>query len=211
MKYSIKQQIAFIFILVMAGTIALCWTINNIFLENYYIKNKKDAVRDAYKSINEAFISGDIASETFDMEFRRVCDMYNIDVLVIDAESNITKTNFMDTRRLKQHLYDIFFLSDSSLKYLENNDKFCIAMVMDVFTSTEYLEMWGVLENGNLFLIRSPVESIRDSVKIANKFLACGCDSNAYQRCTYMVCRHKDYKADYAVKRYFRENDELKF
>ena len=172
MKYSIKQQIAFIFILVMAGTIALCWTINNIFLENYYIKNKKDAVRDAYKSINEAFISGDIASETFDMEFRRVCDMYNIDVLVIDAESNITKTNFMDTRRLKQHLYDIFFLSDSSLKYLENNDKFCIAMVMDVFTSTEYLEMWGVLENGNLFLIRSPVESIRDSVKIANKFLA---------------------------------------
>ena len=101
MKYSIKQQIAFIFILVMAGTIALCWTINNIFLENYYIKNKKDAVRDAYKSINEAFISGDIASETFDMEFRRVCDMYNIDVLVIDAESNITKTNFMDTRRLK--------------------------------------------------------------------------------------------------------------
>ena len=37
---------------------------------------------------------------------------------------------------------------------------------------TDYLEMWGVLDNGNLFLIQSPLESIRDSAKIANKFLA---------------------------------------
>ena len=39
MKYSIKQQIATIFIAVMAGTIILCWFINNTFLENFYINN----------------------------------------------------------------------------------------------------------------------------------------------------------------------------
>ena len=34
MKHSIKQQIAIIFMAVMAGTVALCWIVNNIFLEN---------------------------------------------------------------------------------------------------------------------------------------------------------------------------------
>jgi signal transduction histidine kinase len=31
--------------------------------------------------------------------------------------------------------------------------------------------MWGVLDNGNLFLINSPLESIRESVNISNRFL----------------------------------------
>ena len=32
--------------------------------------------------------------------------------------------------------------------------------------------MWGVLDNGNLFLLRCPLESIRESVNLANRFLA---------------------------------------
>lgn len=40
-RHSIKQEIALVFIAVMAGTIVLCWIINNIFLENFYIQNKK--------------------------------------------------------------------------------------------------------------------------------------------------------------------------
>ena len=52
-RHSIKQEIALIFIAVMAGTIILCWIINNIFLENFYIQNKKNAIKDAYYRINE--------------------------------------------------------------------------------------------------------------------------------------------------------------
>ena len=40
MKYSIKQQIAGIFIAVMVGTIILVWFANSTFLEKYYISNK---------------------------------------------------------------------------------------------------------------------------------------------------------------------------
>jgi len=35
----------------------------------------------------------------------------------------------------------------------------------------EYLDMWGFLDNGNLFFIRTALEGIRDSVAIANRFL----------------------------------------
>lgn len=172
MKHSIKKEIALIFMAVMAGTIVLCWVINNSFLENYYIENKKAAINDAYLRINEVAANGSIASDAFDVELRKTCDMYNISILVIDAESNTIKSSTRDAEKLMRRLYDNFFKPDKSMDYLEENDRYCLAMALDKGTFTEYLEMWGVLENGNLFLIRSPIESIRDSVKISNRFLA---------------------------------------
>ena len=172
MKYSIKQQIALVFIVVMMGTLALCWVINNFFLESFYINNKEDVISDAYESINKATLSGDIASEEFDIELRKICDMYNISVLVIDAESTTIKSSSRYTEILMRRLYDNFFNPSQDLEYLEENDNYFIATAMDMGTGTEYLEMWGVLDNGNLFMVRSPLEGIRDSVKIANRFLA---------------------------------------
>ena len=39
MKISIRKQFAIVFGVLMAGTILLCWFINNTFLEDYYFKN----------------------------------------------------------------------------------------------------------------------------------------------------------------------------
>lgn len=172
MKYSIKRQIAFIFIAVMAGTIILCWIINNSFLENFYIQNKESAINDAYLRINKVAASGDISSEDFGLELRKICDMYNISILIVDAQSNTIKASMWDVEKLMRRLYDNFFNPDKNIEYLEETENYHLATVMDKITMTEYLEMWGILDNGNLFLIRSPLESIRDSVKIANRFLA---------------------------------------
>ena len=172
MKHSVKQQIAVIFIAVMAGTVALCWVANTIFLEKFYIQNKTNAITDAYERINEVASNGDIASDAFDLELRKTCDMYNIGILVIDAQSNTIKSSSRDVDKLMWRLYDNFFNQDLAISYLEENNKYYIATSMDKTMSTEYIEMWGVLDNGNLFLIRSPLESIRESANIANRFLA---------------------------------------
>lgn len=172
MKHSVKQQIAVIFIAVMVGTVALCWAANNIFLEKFYIQNKTNAITDAYERINEAASNGDITSDAFDLELRKTCDMYNIGILVIDAQSNTIKSINRDVDKLMWRLYDNFFNPDLENSYLAENNKYYIATSMDKTTLTEYIEMWGVLDNGNLFLIRSPLESIRDSVSISNRFLA---------------------------------------
>lgn len=172
MKHSIKQQIAGTFIAVMAGTISLCWFINNTFLESYYVNNKSDAILSAYESINAATSTGDITSEVFDLELRKIYEMYNISMVVIDAQSNTIKSSNRDTEIMIRRLYDHVFNPYNDLKYLLEDDKYKVALMYDQATGTEYLEMWGVLDSGNLFLIRSPLESIRDSVKIANRFLA---------------------------------------
>ena len=174
MKYSIKRQIATVFIALMAGTIVLCWFINSTFLEDFYINYKTTAIHSAYDSINEAANTGDITSDEFDVELRKICDMYNISVVVIDAQSNTIKSSSRDTNMLIRRLYDNVFAprDRDGRNYIEETQDYTAAMLVDMTTNTEYLEMWGVLDNGNLFLMRSPLESIRDSVKISNRFLA---------------------------------------
>ncbi|MCD8038643.1 MAG: HAMP domain-containing histidine kinase [Lachnospiraceae bacterium] len=172
MKHSIRLQIAVMFMSVTVGTVALCWIANNIFLERFYVRNKVNVITDAYERINEVVSNGDITSAEFDIELKLTCDMYNIGLLVIDAESNTIKSSSRDVERLMQHLYDNFFRPEPEIKYIDENDKYYLATIEDKQISTDYIEMWGVLDNGNMFLIRTPLESIRDSVDIANRFLA---------------------------------------
>ncbi len=171
MKHSIKRQFAIIFITLMAGTIVLCWVINNLFLESFYTTRKIDSIEKVYKSINAASNDGSLSTEDYGMELRKICDMYNIEVLVIDSSSNavisISKGLSM-LNRLQRNIFD----RNRTYRLLVEEDTYYIASNMDKMMNTEYLEMWGNLDNGNLFLIMSPLESIRESVDIANKFLA---------------------------------------
>ena len=38
--------------------------------------------------------------------------------------------------------------------------------------ASDYIELWGTLDNGDIIFIRTPLESIRESVGISNRFLA---------------------------------------
>ncbi len=54
--------------------------------------------------------------------------------------------------------------------YMQNED-FTIRSVTDTFSSNEYIEMWGFLDNGDIFMIRTMKAAIKESVKVSNRFL----------------------------------------
>ncbi|MEG1848599.1 MAG: HAMP domain-containing sensor histidine kinase [Lachnospiraceae bacterium] len=166
MRYSIRKQFAYIFIGLMAGTILLCWFLNTTFLEKYYIQNKEEVLLYAYTQINQATNSGNLTSDEFDIELQKICSQYNIAVVVIDANSKTIKSSNMNTELLIAKLLDNF------LKGKLQGHQYRIENAIDSRTQFEYLELWGVLDNGNLFLFRTPLAAIRDSVTIANRFLA---------------------------------------
>ena len=61
---------------------------------------------------------------------------------------------------------------DDGEQILKATDKYEILISKDVKNGRDYIDIWGVLESGNLFVMRTPLESIRDSAEIANKLLA---------------------------------------
>ena len=172
LRHSIKKQMAAVFSLLMMGTILLCWFINNFFLGEYYISKKQNAMFATYQILNMAATNGTLSTDSFDIEFQKNCGKYNINYILLDAESKTLKTSTPDYSTYSQRLLNNLFGEKAEhQKLLETGEKYEIQIAEDDRTATEFLEMWGVLDNGNLFLFRSPLESIRESVKLANRFL----------------------------------------
>ena len=174
MKYSIRKQFAVVSCVLIAGTIVLCWFINNTFLEDYYIKNKQNVLMNAYNYMNTASNDGSIGTEKFDIEFQKISGKYNISFILLDAETKTLKASANDYEILSRQLLNNLFDkgASSSIQVLEKGENYEISIMLDDWTKTEYVEMWGFLDNGNLFLFRNPLESIKESVKLANRFLA---------------------------------------
>ncbi len=174
MKYSIRRQFALIFCVLMAGTVLLCWFINNTFLEKYYLNNKQKVMMSAYQIINTASGEGSIGSEAFDIEFQRICGKNNISIILLDAESRTIKTSMSEYEILSRQLLDYLFERNTPAEddILADGENYEMRIKLDEKTRFEYLDMWGVLDDGNLFLFRTPLEGIRESVALANRFLA---------------------------------------
>lgn len=174
-KYSIKRQFAGIFVLVLAGTILLCWLINHFFLEKYYMNQKMRVLIEAYKTVNETATSGDITSDAFDVELQRIISKYNIEVLVMDADTRTLKHSMSDpafmTRMLLDKVFRVNYAENARDEVLRKKETYTIELGMEERTNTEYLMMWGFLDNGNLFMLRTALESMKDSAAIANRFL----------------------------------------
>ncbi|MBP3602896.1 MAG: two-component sensor histidine kinase [Lachnospiraceae bacterium] len=174
MKYSMRRQFAAIFCLLMAGTILLCWFINNTFLEKYYLNNKQEALMNGYQVINDTSSAGKIDSEEFEIEIQKICEKSNINFIILDAQSRTLKTSTHDYELLSRQLLNHIFNPTNSFgeNVLLAEENYEIRISMDERTKTEAIEMWGILDNGNFFLLISPLESIRESVELANRFLA---------------------------------------
>ncbi len=174
MKYSIKKQFAGVICLLIIGTIVLCLFMNNTLLETYYINNKKNVLMYAYHYINTASNEGKLSTETFDIEFQKIIGKYNISFILLDDETKTLMASAKDYEILSRQLLNNLFENEeqSDIRMLEKGDNYEIRIMLDDWTKTEFVEMWGVLDNGNLFLFRNPLESIKESVKLANRFLA---------------------------------------
>lgn len=181
MRHSISRKFTFIFILLMLGTILLCWFLNISFLEKYYIYDKQNALLNAYQVINNAIEDKIFDTEEFGLELQGLSARYNIDILILNADSRTLKYAGGDPETAKLHLWDNLFLREHPnanqtvnmhIKPLLVEDNYRIEIVSDRILENENVEMWGTLDNGNFFIIRTALESIRDSVRLANRFLA---------------------------------------
>lgn len=170
-KPSIRRQFALIFIGLMAGIVLLCLFINHVFLGQYYIRSKMRVIFDAYGTISQAANSDSYSSEAFREELGRVCNTYNITVCIIDAHSQTKYVSENGGRELEARLlgYALGFPMDN-VEVLTEGEDYRIQRTGK--EGNEHLEMYGRLNSGISFIMRTPIEDIRESAKLANRFFA---------------------------------------
>ena len=167
MKHSIKKQITYIFLVILAGTVLSCMLANLFFLKSYYLLNKRRNINEAYSVLNEASRQGLLMDSSFHERLRVLCEVSDISVVVLDNDSNIIASISSDDTNLVRQLSDNELISQ--LYYTDEEPSFQI--IRDLYSGNKYLQMCGVLYNNEKFLIRCAYVAVEDSVLIANKFL----------------------------------------
>ena len=172
MRKSFRRQLTMIFTAVMAGTLLLMFFSGVVFLEKYYTTDKKKQVMKAYEKFNTAASEGTLDTESFQESLRSFSMTDNISVVVMGTDGRLRIYATRDSERLKFQLWNYILDRESvePVKILEQHPQYIVRQSLDRMIGLEYLEMIGTLDNGDYFIMRTPLESIRDSVMIANRF-----------------------------------------
>ncbi len=153
---------------------ALVMFINATFLDDYYFHSKREAIKTAFSTIDIAAGNGHLTSSEFDIELQKVCEKYNIELIVLDADSQTIKSTASDVQFLTKLLWENMLSknSDAEREIIEKTDKYTLQTEVDSRTNTGYMEIWGVLSNDNIIMMRTALESISESVSISNSFIS---------------------------------------
>lgn len=172
MMNSIKRQLVVIFSGLLVMLLSLVFIINSSFLGQYYIAHKKSDMTEMYKMLDRVITEGDLGEEEQQEEIQRKSDRTNIFLMVVDQEAEL----ILCTERKKEVMFSQLFgyITQQNMgEVLDEEENYVICRARDALNNgTMYLEMFGKLSNEDWFLLRSPLESIRDSAALANKFLA---------------------------------------
>lgn len=169
-KHSLTRQITSIVSLLVAGAILLCWVLNTTLLPRYYMHNKKEVLMENYQTISNASAQNELESDEFAVTFDNLCSNENIMALILQQDGKVLRSSVNDLDALRTEFWDVLLHGDK-MEVLYSNKQYQLLKKTDTRLDSEYLVLVGVLENGDMVLMRTAVESIRESAAISNRFL----------------------------------------
>jgi signal transduction histidine kinase len=154
----------------VAFVVVIGWLVNSLFLERFYIYNKGNTLLRSMTAINQMFMAG---SDDIDLELLRMQVNQGIHVVIFGRSLEIRSFAWPNPMSIGFTRFGAI-IGGPNLRAFANRDTantFEISRNYDERFRTEYLDLIGELDNGFFVLLRMPVQTITDSVGIANRFL----------------------------------------
>lgn len=173
MKHSLTGKITAIMISLVAGTVLLCWFLNTTLLEGYYTLKKQNSLRAAYELVDDVAKSGALYDNDKYIELEKTSEKENIAMIIMDSGNVIRYSLGSDGDALIRQFWEII----TNITRMEGEmieevvGKYRIVKVKDERLKTEYLYLIGNLADNNYIVMRTALESIRESAVISNRFL----------------------------------------
>ena len=111
--------------------------------------------------------------ESLTDELGRTSSQNNLSWVVINQENSSGYSWGEHNGILRSKLFGYIYGLDSDIDkgdVIRKLDIGAVQKVHDHYVGMDYVECWGRLENGYYYLIRTPLESLRESAAISNKF-----------------------------------------
>ena len=168
--HSIKTQMIMAFVGLLICLVVTLMFINGKFLEPYYISKKESRFIELYEKLNNVSNEEKWNSVRKNSSLIHFAEKNNISYLVIEKDNDV-HTNVHDKNMLKNQMMGYFLnQAQKESRILDSTEVYQINQSWDPWNQNYYVDMWE-LDDGSQFLLRSPVESMRESAAISNRFL----------------------------------------
>ena len=162
----------FLVLCVVTILLVICLiAINSLVLENFYIYNKTNTIKEAYNKINKYYKDPDLAIN-LETELKKIAFRNNFDILIqSDTDLILFSTNkdFLSSIEVAKEKYKTYLEERKNLLY--SDAKMTIRKIDDTSNSLNYILLYGKLDNGYSLYIRIPIAPIEESVRISNNTL----------------------------------------
>ncbi len=178
MKESINIKLFLTVSLLLILVILTILLLNSTVLEHYYRGQKEILLKDIYSSARDYYAKHPIdTTSTFIDELRKIDSTRNIEIVVCDlsnkvlfsSSSNFLKNGFFIIQQFNKNFSEIPF--EDIENSLTEEQPFSIKTFADNTLNSDFMMLCGKLNSNYLIFIRTPLESIRESVNVSNKFL----------------------------------------
>ncbi len=172
MRKSIRGKLFGFMSCLVVLVIVFGWLINSLFLERFYLYSKKEALIQAFEGINTLYNTQEESSER-ELEFEKLQSNRGMQLAIFDERLNALYYSWKQTVRIgdREVLIPGITGIDRYIRDKEDRPRYLIQQNYEERMEADFLDLLGTLDNGLYVLLRTPLQSITESVKIANKFL----------------------------------------
>ena len=180
-KHSIRFKIAIIVFVTTLLTILISWALSNHFIERFYVSHTKNMLVETYKSCNTFFQNTD-----------NILKLENDEIVSLDGYiENQTGASIYAISPDNFRVYSSVKLNDNTItglksliedykvdEMMQNNDKYKVIRntvnpeTVTTETSGNYYDLVGILDNGFILVLRTPVETVHDNISFSTKLFA---------------------------------------
>lgn len=169
MKVSLRRQMTVVFIGLLVFILGAVFVVNTGFLGQYYVSHKVQDLLDAYASVSTVLEQGSLSEQSTEILYE--AEKANIDLAIVNSNAETLLSTAKDGSQLFIQLFmNLYGRNEVPSTILEQTDNYILCRTTNP-DDMDYLEMWGEFSDGSFFMMRSPLESIRESAALANQFL----------------------------------------
>lgn len=166
---SIQSRLFISLCVVVCLIIMFLIIVNSFILESFYLYSKINTLEGVYKQIN-TYTSKIYNILEFEEELEKISINNDFDILIKTGENLTIYSTNKDYMGVLREFGKLAPFNNKDF-YVEENEHYTIKSVQDTATGINYILLAGELDNGYLLYIRMPIPSIRESVRISNRFL----------------------------------------
>lgn len=176
MKDSIRFKLVRGLICLVLFFVMLSWVLNNVFLEDYYLYNKKNTLLDNLKKIDGLYEHN---NDTMYLELEKIERMKGLHIVIVDRDFNIVydsmqkkagsspRARFRLPERNIQNAPE-FFIREKVAQL--RNEGTIIENGKDIRMGSNFLSLFSTLYNGDYIYLNTAVAAIEENVDVANEF-----------------------------------------